>query len=94
MPFSQYVVYFRPTAVCASCGAVVRLRHHRTVIVVTVVALITYAALLAFTRSLPLVVAGLALGSLLAFIADFWTFKNLKWDPIEASPPPEAPPSA
>jgi hypothetical protein len=93
MRYTQYVAHFRPWAVCGSCGSRVRLRHYREVILATVFSVVVLVVVVVRTRSVPLAIAGLALGTLLAFLADFWTFRNLSWD-LEDEPPSSAKPSA
>lgn len=83
MPYRQYAIHFRPTAVCASCGSRVRLRHFGRVVFGFVAVLAGFVALLVLSRSRVLVVAGLALLALGSLLADFWTFRNLPWDPVQ-----------
>ena len=90
MPYIQYVAHFRPRTVCQSCGGRVRLRHYAQVILVTVLSVAVLAVWVVLSHSLPLALTGLALGVLLAFLADFWTFRNLTWDPEDDSTPPGA----
>ena len=85
MPYRQYVFHFRPTAVCGSCGAAVRLRHFSRVVSGTLLVLLAYAVFFALTDSVVLGVAGLALVALGSLLADFWTYRNLPWDPEEES---------
>lgn len=93
MPYVQYVAHFRPTATCESCGQRVRLRHYLAIVMTALVGVSALAVVVMLTHSRPLAIAGLALGALLAFLADFWTFRNLPWDPDDA-PPPRDPTSA
>jgi hypothetical protein len=88
MPYTQYVAHFRPTAVCGSCGRRVRLRHYRRVLTANVVLVALLVVPVVMTRSLAVAATALALGTLLTFLADFWTFKNLPWDPDQEVPPP------
>jgi hypothetical protein len=81
MPYVRYVAHFRPTAICDSCGSKVRLRHYVAVLTTVMVAVSAFAISVALTHSRPLAIAGTVLGALLAFLADFWTFRNLMWDP-------------
>ena len=93
MPYVQYVAHFRPTATCQSCGHRVRLRHYMAIVMTALVAVSALAVILMLTHSRPLAIVGLCLGALLAFLADFWTFRNVVWDP-EEGPAPEDPASA
>ncbi len=80
MPYRQYVLYFRPTATCGSCGQRVRFRHFTAVVSLGV---LTAAAFLVFTRvvdSPPLEVTVAAILILGALIVDLWTYRNVEWD--------------
>jgi hypothetical protein len=89
MPYTQYVAHFRPTAVCESCGERVRMRHYRAVLGTAFAAVLALAVVVALTSSRALAIVGVALGTLLGFLADFWTFRNLSWDPVEEVAPRE-----
>lgn len=84
MPYRQYILHFRPTAVCESCGGRVRMRHFRTVMLTAVVVGAVFTVLLLRLAPPALALAGLALAALAGLLADFWTFRNLPWDPVEA----------
>jgi len=89
MPYRQYVLHFRPTAVCAACGRRVRLRHFVRVLLGFAALLAAYALVLVLAESTVFIAVGLALAVLASLLADFWTYRNLPWDPVEdgASPP-------
>jgi hypothetical protein len=89
MPYTQYATHFRPTAVCGSCGGRVRLRRYRTIVAVTFLCVAVLAVIVVLTRSVAVAVTGMALGTLLGLLADFWTFRNLSWDPIDGTSPSE-----
>lgn len=89
MPYTRYVAHFRPTAACEACGARVRVRHYRRVVAVAVVAITALATVAFLTHSRAWAVTLFALGALLGFLADFWTFRNLPWDADGASPSPD-----
>lgn len=89
MPYTQYAAHFRPTAVCGSCGGRVRLRRYRTLLALTLLSVAVLAVLVVLTRSVAVAITGMALGTLLGFLADFWTFRNLSWDPIDGTSPSE-----
>jgi len=86
MPYTHYAAHFRPTAVCASCGMRVRMRHYRTLLLASLIPVAILAGAVLMTHSVLVAAIGLALGSLLGFLADFWTFRNLSWDPDDAPP--------
>jgi hypothetical protein len=93
MPYHEYLVHFKPTAVCAACGRRVHLRHFPWVLLGFVAVAAAFVVLVVLTDSRPLVVAGVALAVVVALLADFWTYRNLSWDPdpvpqSSAPPPP------
>lgn len=85
MPYRQYVFHFRPTATCEGCGRRVRLRHFTRVAAGFLAIVAAYTLLLALAPSPVFILVGLALAVLVALLADFWTYRNLPWDPTEAS---------
>ena len=92
MSYTRYAAHFRPTATCESCGVRVRVRHYSVLLGVTVVAVAALAAVVFLTHSAVWTATGMALGTLLGFLADFWTFRNLSWDPDEGASPPGSSP--
>lgn len=91
MPYRQYVLHFRPTAVCAACGSRVRLRHFARVLVGFAAILAAYTLVLWLAESRVFIAVGLALAVLASLLADFWTFRNLPWDPVEGGEGPPEP---
>lgn len=83
MPYRQYAIHFRPTAVCGCCGHTVRLRHFRRVLAGFLLVLLGYAAVMAAVPSRPLLWAAFVLAVLACLLADFWTYRNLTWDPAD-----------
>ncbi len=86
MRYHHYVVHFRPTAVCASCGTTVRFRCFFRVMAVLAIAALLFVA---FTRAVDSLALELTAGAtlfLFAILGDLWTYRNLTWDPVhEAS---------
>jgi uncharacterized membrane protein len=62
------------------------MRYYRVVLGLTLASVGVLAVVVVVTRSLPVALVGMALGLLLAFLGDFWTFKNLSWDPFDEGP--------
>ena len=83
MPYRQYIFHFRPTATCGSCGQAVRLRHFTRVAAVFLAIVAAYTLLLASAPSTVFILIGLVLAVLISLLADFWTFRNLSWDPVD-----------
>jgi hypothetical protein len=80
MPYRQYVLYFKPTTTCASCGQRVRFRHFSRVVFG---AILTAAAFLVFTRLVDSPALEATVGAILivgALIVDLWTYRNVEWD--------------
>ena len=90
MSYTRYAAHFRPTATCAACGARVRMRHYRWVLATALASVAVLATVVVMTHSALWAATGLALGTLLGFLADFWTFRNLSWD-LDDAPPPTDP---
>lgn len=86
MPYRQYIFHFGPRAVCSTCGQEVRLRHFGRVITGFAAVVGLMAFLLAMSASPVLLVAAFALIVLSCLLADFWTYRNLPWDPVEEEP--------
>jgi hypothetical protein len=64
------------------------MRRYRTVVVSALLAVAVLAAVVFVSHSAPVAITVLALGILLGFLADFWTFRNLSWDPENEGTPP------
>jgi amino acid transporter len=80
MPYRQYVLYFRPTTTCGSCGQRVRFRRFASVVSVAV---LTAAAFLVFTRLVDSPALEVTVGAILilgGLIVDLWTYRNVEWD--------------
>jgi hypothetical protein len=87
MRYHHYIVHFKPTAICASCGSTVRFRCFFRVMAVLAIAALLFVAFTRAVDSLALeFTAGAAL-FLFAILGDLWTYRNLTWDPVEASDP-------
>ena len=80
MSYTRYAAHFRPTATCGACGAWVRMRHYGWVVAAALTSVAVLAAVVLLTHSRSWALTALALGTLLGFLADFWTFRNLSWD--------------
>lgn len=85
MPYRQYIFHFRPTATCGSCGSTVRLRHFTRVAGGFLGIVAAYTLLLASAPSPVFILLGLALALLISLLADFWTYRNLEWDPVSGA---------
>lgn len=83
MPYRQYVFHFGPRAVCSTCGQRVRLRHFGRVVAGFAMVVGLLAFLLTMSASPVLLLAAFALIVLSCLMADFWTYRNLPWDPVE-----------
>ncbi|MGD8320126.1 MAG: hypothetical protein PVJ02_06720 [Gemmatimonadota bacterium] len=88
MPYHQYIVHFRPTATCTVCGRRVRLRGYTTLVASWATFTVVVFLLVRTSDSVGLWIAVGAAVLLLAFLGDFWTFKNLSWDPLPAADDP------
>lgn len=82
MPYHQYIVHFRPTATCTVCGRRVRLRGYTPFVASALTFFVVILILLRNADSVGLWIAVGAALLLLALLGDFWTFKNLSWDPL------------
>jgi hypothetical protein len=86
MRYHHYIVHFKPTAICASCGSTVRFRYFFRVMTVLAVAALLFVG---FTRAVDSLALELTAGAalfLFAILGDLWTYRNLTWDPVrEAS---------
>jgi len=86
MRYHRYIVYFKPTATCASCGSTVRFRCFFRVMAVLAVAALLFVGFTRVVDSLALELTAGATLFLFAILGDLWTYRNLTWDPVrEAS---------
>jgi len=72
MRYRQYVLYFRPTATCASCGQRVRFRRFTTAMSLAALAVAAFLVFTRFTDSLALETTVGAILILCALIGDLW----------------------
>ncbi|MEJ2205536.1 MAG: hypothetical protein P8170_15670 [Gemmatimonadota bacterium] len=82
MPYRQYVLYFRPTATCASCGQRVRFRRFTTAISFGVLAVVAFVVFTRMVDSPPLELTVGAILILGGLMGDLWTYRNVEWDPV------------
>lgn len=83
MPYRQYVVHFRPTARCVSCGRPVCCSWYYAAVSVAVLGVAAVALFIAWTETAGLRITAVALLVLLSLLGDLWTYRNLSWDPLE-----------